>query len=396
MSNPNFFAPLTPVNLPPNRCPVPRGAASTRILILRLAAHGDVLMGTPLLAALRNAWPDAHITWIVGQDARGAIEAHPNVDEILLWESDYWTRRLRKGGVLFYGLWAFRARALRRALKANAYDVFISLQPEEFARFTATVAAPTTIGVFDTFQQFQNASRTSQHTRRYTQPFTAADLPEHRAEQYLLPLRALGLPPPQDRRMRMGFTAEDARTAEDFLTSQGTAAGCPLVVLAPMTTWPSRCWPADRFVALADALAGSNCSVVLIGSAREQERVAIASIAARMQVMPLVATGTLNFRQMAALIARASALVSGDTGPMHVASAVGTAFVSLFGPTPAAGRAPLAGRGVVLMHPVPCGPCDQQVCPNTGEEFMRCMKLLTVAEVLSAVNELLESQKKFL
>ncbi len=384
---------MTPSNFPLNRCPVSRERASKRVLILRLAAHGDILMGTPLVAALRRAWPDAHITWIVGRDARGAIEAHPEVDEILLWETDYWTKRLRKGGPLFQQAWALRATALRRALKANAYDVFISLQPEEFPSFTAAVAAPTTIGVFDTFQQFHGVSHTSRNTEQYTHPFTAADLPEHRAEQYLLPVRALDLPPPQDRRMRMGFTAEDARTAGEFLTSQGVPPECSLVILAPMTTWPSRCWPAVRYAALGDALAKSGSSIMIIGSAREQEQVAIADIAARMQIKPSVTTGALNFRQMAALIARASALVSGDTGPMHVASAVGTAFVSLFGPTPVAGRAPLAGRGMALMHPVPCGPCDQEVCPNTGEDFMRCMKLLTVSEVLGAVIALLEEQK---
>ena len=386
-----FIAPLMPCNLPVRRCPVARKDASKRILIMRLAAHGDVLMGTPLLAAIRDAWPDAHLTWIVGPDARGAIEAHPDVDEILLWQTDYWTRRLRKGRPLFYPVWAFRARALRRALKANAYDVFLSLQPEEFPGFVACVAAPLTIGVFDTFRQFHNAAATSPYARCYTHSFTATDLPEHRIDQYLLPLRALGLPPPVDKRMRMGFTAEDAQTADLFLASQGLPAGKPFVTLAPMTTWPSRCWLADRYVALGDALARSGHPVVLIGSA--QERAAVAEIGALMQSPPIVATGVLSFRQMAALLARSAALVSGDTGPMHVASAVGTPFVSLFGPTPVAGRAPLAGRGVALMHPVPCGPCDQKVCPNTGEDFMRCMKLLTVAEVLSAVKALLESQE---
>ena len=98
----------------------------------------------------------------------------------------------------------------------------------------------------------------------------------------------------------------------------------------------------------------------------------------------------LTFRQMAALIARAPALVSGDTGPMHVAAAVGTPFVALFGPTPADGRAPLAGRGTVLLHPVPCGPCDQKVCPNKDEDQMRCMRLIYGGGGPSSVETLLQ------
>lgn len=392
MPYPQLIAPLTPCNLPVQRCSVSREQASKRILIMRLAAHGDILMGTTLLAALRRAWPEAHLTWIVGQDARGAIEAHPYVDEILLWETDYWTKRLRRGSPLFYPPWAFRARALRRALKANAYDVFISLQPEEWPQFVGSVGAPMSVGVFDTFQQFHGAARTSPSARRYTQAYTAGDLPEHRLDQYLLPLGALGLPPTTDKRMQMGFTAEDAAAAGRFLAAGGLPPGQAFVTLAPMTTWPSRCWPAERYVALADALARAGCPVVLVGSARESERAAILKIAAQMQLPPIVLAGELSFREMAALVARSSALVSGDTGPMHVASAVGTAFVSLFGPTPVAGRAPLAGRGVALMHPVPCGPCDQKVCPNRGDEFMRCMTLLTVAEVLAAIHSLLDRE----
>ncbi|MDQ2799443.1 MAG: glycosyltransferase family 9 protein [Armatimonadota bacterium] len=389
----NFIKPLAPVNFPRNRCRASREDASKRILIMRLAAHGDILMGTPLLAALREAWPDAHITWIAGQDAHGAIEAHPNIDEILLWPTDYWTRRLRKGSALFYPMWAYQARALRRALKANAYDLFISLQPEEWPHFVGNVGANTSIGVFDTFRQFSQSNVTSANTGRYTHSFTAQDLSEHRLEQYLLPLKALGLPLPDDKRMTMGFTAEDVQAADDTL-AYGLPRGQPFVTLAPMTTWPSRCWPGERYAALGDALMQAGHGVLVLGSARGGEPAAVTTIAERMQIRPIVATGSLSFRQMAAMIARSALLVSGDTGPMHVASAVGTPFLSLFGPTPIASRAPLAGRGLTLMHPVPCGPCDQKICPNAGEDHMRCMKLLTVAEVFEAACALLESRKE--
>jgi len=360
---------------------------------MRLGAHGDILMGTPLLAALREAWPDAHLTWIVERNARDAVEAHPYIDEVLLWQSSYWTKHLRKGHPLFYPLWAYRAKPLRQALDARVYDVFISFQPEEWPFLVQDVAAPISIGVFDTFRQFYNETKTSPHARLYTHHFTYDDLPLHRTDQYLLPLRALGLSEAVDKHMQMGYTTQDAEAAADFLRAGGLTPDKPFVTLAPMTTWPSRCWPAERFAQLGDLLAERGCGVVLLGSARRQEKEAVAGIAAQMRSRPALALGALSFRQMAALIAQSSALVSGDTGPMHVASAVRTACVALFGPTPVAGRAPLAGHGVALMHPVPCGPCDQKVCPNTNEDFMRCMKLLTVPEVLDAVNALLESQE---
>ena len=386
---PKFALPLTPSNYPVSRCPVGRAEASHRILILRTGAFGDILMGTPLLSALRRAYPRAHLTWVAEHKEAQAVDAHPCVDEVLKWDGAYWKNMLRRG---LPALWLLRALRFQRALREKRYDVFVSLQGEEWPLLVRGVGAATTIGVFDTFRQFAGAEKTSRYAKLYTHAFTFPNLPEHRTDQYLLPLQALGVPAPSDKRMRMGFTREDAEAADAFLRASGLEAGRPFVVMAPMTTWPSRCWPAERFAGLGDLLtepAGSD--VVLIGSPRPAEKEAVAAIAAQMKTPPALAAGALTFRQMAALIARSVALVSGDTGPMHVAAAVGTPYVALFGPTPVLGRVPLVGRGRALMHPVPCGPCDRKVCPNPPETFLRCMKLLTVEEVFQTVAELLPS-----
>ncbi len=107
---PEFFKPLEPCNLPLQRCPVPREKASKRILIMRVGAFGDILMGTPLLAALRKAYPEAHITWIAEFSERDAIDANPFIDEILRWDGSYWKRMLRK---MQYPLWLARAFQMR-------------------------------------------------------------------------------------------------------------------------------------------------------------------------------------------------------------------------------------------------------------------------------------------
>ena len=244
------------------------------------------------------------------------------------------------------------------------------------------------LGVFDTFRQFNHDAPTSPRTRLFTKAYVHADLPPHRTDQYLLPLQGLNLPIPTDKRMAHGFTSADETAVEAFLTHNGVGPSERIFIIAPMTTWPSRCWDADRYAALGDALAKKHGGrVILIGSA--SERAAVEGVAARCTATPILTAGLLRFREMAALIARASLLVSGDTGPMHAAAAVGTPYVALFGPTPVAGRAPIAGKGITLMHPVHCGPCDQKICPNGPEDFMRCMRLLTVNEALAAANQLL-------
>ncbi len=382
---PRFAAPLDPFHpvgdAVMNRCPVPRERASRRILIQRNGAHGDILMATPVLSALRAAYPDAHITWLVEHKERTAIDAHPEIDELLLFDSVFWKRMIRHG---LLPVWLARALRFRGQLREKRYDIFISFQPEEWQLIARHCGAGVRIGIFDTFRQFENDKPTSQNTRFYTDFFAHPDLPTHRTEQYLLALKPLGIEP-TTRRMTMGFTREDDQAAREVL--QGEVSGRSLVILAPMTTWESRCWDGARYAELGDRLYAEGATIALIGSAKEAEP--INAVAARMQTKPLVVAGRLTFREMAAFIARASLLVSGDTGPMHVAAAVGTPFLSLFGPTPADGRKPLAGRGTVLLHPVPCGPCDQKVCPNVGETHVLCMNLLTVDEVAAAARQLL-------
>jgi|GEM_PF-224583 ADP-heptose:LPS heptosyltransferase len=378
---PRFSLPKDPVNQRVNRCRLTFERADKRILIQRNGAHGDILMATPFLTALREAMPHAHITWIVEQTQSGAIDAHPCIDELLLWNTPYWKQMLRRGLYPFY-LW--KAQKLRRLFALRRYDIFISFQPEEWGYLVAEgCGAETRIGVFDTFAQFSRKSDT-RNSRRYTRSFTQTDLPAHRTDQYLLPLKALGLALPENKQMSMGFTVTDEGAVRRWLTEQGLGEQ-PFVIFAPMTTWLSRNWSTQNFAHLGDMLRAEGIPVVLIGSSAEQ--LEVEAIADQMKYRPLLAAGQFAFREMAALLSHASVLVSGDTGPMHVASAVGTPFVALFGPTPIEGRAPLAGKGRVIHHPLPCAPCDQKVCPLTGDDYMLCMRRITVNEVAEAVRE---------
>ena len=400
MAYPQFTAPLTPCNLLVQRCPVSQKAASRRILIVRLGSHGDILMATPFLSALRRAYPDAHLTWAVEHSSADSIIANPCIDEILVWDSRYWRSMIRTRGLdllapkRVLGLrWLVQALRMGAELRGRHYDALISFQPEEWPTLLAGTGAKRTIGVFDTFRQFSGETVTSPYARRYTHAYTFETLPEHRTDQYLLPLQALGLPQTENKQMVLGFTAEDAEAAKEFLTRHGCSKDKPFVVLTPMTTWESRNWPAERYVQLGDALVAQGQRIVVIGSPNLKEQAAVAAIAAQMQTPPITASGTLTFRQIAALIARASLVVSGDTGPMHVAAAVGTPYLALFGPTPILGRAPVAGRGLSLAHTVPCGPCDKEFCTLSNENYLLCLKLITVDEALAAAEKLLKDRK---
>ena len=227
---PQFFAPQTPCNVPVQRCPVSREEASHRILIMRVGAFGDILMGTPLLAALRTAYPDAHLTWIVEHTEVQAIDTNPYIDECIRWDTSYWKKMVRR---LQYPLWLTRVLQMRKTLLQKNYDIFVSFQPEEWSLLARGVGAQTRVGVFDTFRRYYRARQTSRNTNLYTHAYSYPNLPDHRIDQYLLTLDALGLPPHSEAPMSMGYTAADRDAADRFLAENGASREDRLVILAP-------------------------------------------------------------------------------------------------------------------------------------------------------------------
>ncbi len=392
MPYPKSMPTLTPCNVPVRRCPVPRNDAPRRFLIVQLWALGDVLMATPLAAALRRAYPDCHITWLIHPDTSQAIDANPDVDEVIIWDTDFWKNLLpdRWKRVLrpkrFLGIpWLIQALRARRDLRRLRTDVLISMHPDVWPTLVLAAKPNMAIGLFQSAPQ---KDRRRRYDRFYTVAYGQADLARHRTDTYLLPLRALGVRPPEDKRMSLGYTAADEESVATLLGENGIRQTDPLAVLAPMTTWASKCWPTDRYALLGDALATRHGhKIVLIGM--ERERAAVERVARRMKNEPLVIAGSLKFRQIAALLSRAALVISGDTAPMHAAAALGIPYVGLFGPTDGAHLAPLSGHGITLSHLVPCGPCGHTVCPRADDGHMQCMHLISVEEVVTAAGRVL-------
>ncbi|MDR3709574.1 MAG: glycosyltransferase family 9 protein [Capsulimonadaceae bacterium] len=356
---------------------------------MRVGANGDIAMGTPVLSALRSAYPDAHITWVVEPGGSQMIDAHPDVDDILIWHGSFWKLLTRNG--IFPALIYYMFK-VRRQLLARKYDIFISFQPEEWPLFAKAVAAPESIGVFDTFWQYSGATSTSKNVALYRHAFTRADLPAHRADQYRLALRALGLSSDCPSAMSLGYTSEDRDAVGRYLAKAGIAGAARIALIAPKTGWPSKCWPLERYAELSDRLVAAGLNVVLIGGVKDSD--ALTRVAGAMSKPPLIAAGTLSLREMMALVHRAELVVSGDTGPMHIAAAFGTPFVALFGPTSPDAYAPRSTSGVVIAKTVPCGPCERKVCPMTGEGFEKCMRLITVDEVHLACVKMISAQRE--
>jgi ADP-heptose:LPS heptosyltransferase len=388
MSAPQFIPTEIPVNLTVQRCPVSREEASHRIIIFQLGLFGEVLMASPLISALRNAYPNAHLTWGIDPKYADIVSANPYLDEIMLWSPEYFKKTLRQKPII----WIQRALDAKKLLNKRPMDIYISLLAEKWPTLVKYgIGAPRRIGVFDTHWDFFNQTRTHPRTKYYTDVFTKEDLPKHRTDMYLLPLKTLGIPQPaqEDKKMLLGFTQPDAEVAEKFLQKHQVTPKHRLIALAPSTTWETRCWPVDRFIELGKRLTAENPNTKLLVLGRdtpEERALSDPLLTGLAETNPIPAIGNLTFRQMAALVARCHLLVSGDTGTMHTAAAVGTPHLALFGPTPIQALAPLVReKGFVIQHPVPCGPCWQKNCSQEGDLHIQCMKKITVDEVANAI-----------
>jgi ADP-heptose:LPS heptosyltransferase len=181
------------------------------------------------------------------------------------------------------------------------------------------------------------------------------------------------------------FPHDAAAEAEvdSFLAGSGISQDAHLVLIHAMARWQTKLWVNDRFSALADRLQDQSLSVVFSGSSGD--RAAIDEIERRMKSRCCRFDGRGGLKHLAALCRRARVVVSTDTGPMHLAAAVGTPVIALFGPTAPNRTGPYGQLHEIIRAGVPCSPCFKRRCESTVVEEFGCMKRIEVDTVYEAV-----------
>ncbi len=282
---------------------------SPRILIVRLSAIGDVIHGIPVLCALRAALPDAFLAWITEGTAGDVLDGHPVLDELVRVPRRYWKSPRE--------VWN-----MRRRLRELNFDITLDLQCLSKSAITAWLSgAPRRIG------------KSGEHGRELSRVFNN-ELVEaggtHVIEHYLSMLRTLGIESPEVR-FDLPERAADAQVADKFLRESGLA-GQRFAVLNPGAGWPSKMWPAERYGELAQHLFRTHGirSIAVWGTPAEAPLAE--SIVAASDGHAIVAPPT-SMLELGALCRRAALFVGSDTGPMHLAVAVGTPTVSMHGPS---------------------------------------------------------------
>ncbi|HEY3205158.1 MAG TPA: lipopolysaccharide heptosyltransferase II [Thermoanaerobaculia bacterium] len=313
---------------------------------------GDSVMSLPMLRAVRRAHPQDRLAVLARRGPADIYRADGSADEVLV-RSSLAADLLRLRRKRFDEIWLL-PNSFRAALLA-----FLS-------------GAPRRIG----YETDRRAGLLSHALPR--PPAT-----RHQLRDYDLLLKAHGIAPDFDPpRLRVPEAA--VRRANEALRLAGLSEGAPLVLLCPgSASAETKRWPAARYAELADSLArqGLSCAVV-VGPA--EVRLAAKVTAAARSALPALGAD-LDSVELAALLARARVVVSNDSGPMHLAAAVGTPVVAFFGPTDPGRTAPSGSPVRVLDRYVFCSPCYLERCPYRHE----CMEEITVRDALRAVEELL-------
>jgi heptosyltransferase-1 len=332
------------------------------ILIVKLSAIGDVVHALPVARALKEAFPEARLAWVVEKAAAELVTDHPAIDEVILFEK---SRCRSLTGLLNY------LPGFVRRLKAGEFDLALDLQGLLKSSLIAWLSgAPERL-------VYCNAREGSDRLgRKVCGPHQHG----HIVEQYLDVVRALGGPVTQiDFGIR--FTAPEAALSQQILREHGWR-GEPYVALAPGANWPNKRWTPELFGQLATELHGQGIRCLIVGG--RGDSVLAAAICAGTAAPVINLTGLTTLKQLAWVLQNARVTVGGDTGPMHLAVAVGTPTVALMGPTDTNRNGPYGQGHRALVTPRPCAGCWRRQC----EKGWDCLAAVPVADVYQAVRQL--------
>jgi lipopolysaccharide heptosyltransferase I len=368
-----------------------------RILLIKPSALGDVVHTLPVLVKLRARYPDARIDWLITPENADLVRHHPDLSGTILFP--------RKAFSHFGRDWSATLGPFRllSAIRRNRYDLVIDLHGQFRSAVLVLVSgAPVRVG-FDRPRGRTAAEAAGrgpgapgQHgwtgAREgswiaYTHRIPIPTLDVHAVDRYLWLAPMLGLDdrPPD---LAIHLPPRAMRTIDELLRSHGLGER-PFAVLVPGTIWETKHWNIARFAEVGRHLIASGHEVVIAGTTRDRPR-GQAIMAACPGARDLC--GQTTVAGLVALIRRAAICITNDSGSMHVAVAVGTPVVSVFGPTNPVWIGPYGRPHAVVRADVPCAPCNLRRlrdCPNDHI----CMQNVTAAMVIERVERVLAKSR---
>ncbi len=321
-----------------------------RVLVILMGALGDVVRGLYIVDMIKRASPTTRITWLVEPACAGIVRLHAGVDEVLVFDRPQGLR-----GVL----------RLRKEIQARTFDVTLDLQRHfKSGLFSWFSRSPRRIGFHRRDAKEMNWVFNTEYVDPQGEGIAKVD-------HYQTFLEKINV-----------STAGELTSGLDHIRLENLSAPWvqsvqrPYIALILGSSWDSKDWPEEGYRGLLERL--DTGMVVLLGDKTKVE------MGSRLEAVPTRATvlnmaGKTTLAELVALVRGARACIGPDSGPGHIAGAVGVPHITLFGPTPMLRNAPRGSEHLALAASVPCSPCKRRVCPGLGKV---CMRLITPEAVL--------------
>ena len=350
-----------------------------RALVIKLRHHGDVLLASPVFTALKGVAPTAEIDALVYEETAPMLVGHPAISRVHLID-----RGWKRSGFVAQARAELR---LLRELAARRYDLVVHLTEHPRGAWLTRLLRPR-YAVARELLRPHWLWRTS-FTHYYRLPRAT---PRHTVECNLDALRRLGFQPSgTQRKLVLVSTAMEGERTAALIARHGLASK-RFIQLHPGSRWMFKCWTAEGYAGLIERLAAEGWKIAITGAPDQRERELIdaslvaLSAPARGAIVDLA--GTLSLRELASLTREARLFVGVDSAPMHIAAAVSTPVVALFGPSGELEWGPWqVAQRVIASQQHPCRPCGIDGCG--GGKLSECLTTLSVERVHAAVRELL-------
>ncbi|MCX5706298.1 MAG: lipopolysaccharide heptosyltransferase II [Candidatus Omnitrophica bacterium] len=340
-----------------------------RILIVRTDRIGDLLLSTPVIKAMRQAYPNAYITMMVSPYTKEIVEGNPYLDEVITYDKDEkhksWARSVR----------------FARNLKKKRFDLSIILHPTNRAHLIAYLAGIRKRVGYDRKMGFLLTDRIK---------YTKQRGEKHELEYNLDLLRYLNIEA-GDKGLFIPIKDESEKWVDNLFRQEGIRVEDKLLIIHPGASCPSRIWPAQNYAAVADKLSQRyGFKIFILAGPQLLDSKAAEDVIKYMRSPAVNLARKTSLSQATSLIKRCKLLISADTGPVHIATAVGTPQVVIFGRNQP-GLSPLrwgptSEKHRILHKTVGCIEC---LAHNCQKQFA-CLNAITVDEVVSAADSILK------
>ncbi len=333
-----------------------------RILVVNVNWVGDVIFSSPIFRALKEAYPEVRISCLAVPRVKKVLESISFIDEIIVYDEKGRHRN------------PFAKLRLIFELRRKHFDVaFLLHRSWTRALLIYLAGIPHRVGY--------DAKKRGKFLTHKVEPLEG---PTHRSDHYLNVIESYGVHV-SNRECQLDTSKDAERSIEELLRERGVQKNDYKIVVNPGGNWNLKKWPKESFSRLISGFVGSFETKVIVSGAQKDISLGreINSLSLNRAVN---LTGETNLKQLMALMKVADLVISGDTGPLHMANSVGTEVVALFGPTRPEITGPRgSGRAHVIQHDVGCNQeaCYHLTCPDNV-----CMQAITVEEVLEIVKQI--------